>query len=80
MQKKICELVPGDLLEVIHADETVTLAKVVRVSDRKLLPAFFEHYAGRAARTVDLEDVATGEKSAVEYHKDDVVQLAPSPA
>jgi hypothetical protein len=73
MLKRIEDLSPGDLVEV---KEPNGVARVVLVSDRKLLPAFFEHCAGRDARTVDLvmmDDPTV--KLAAQYHKDDKVAV-----
>jgi hypothetical protein len=73
MLKRIEDLSPGDLVEV---EEPNGVARVVRVSDRKLLPAFFQHYAGRDARTVDLVMRDNPSiKLAAQYHKDDKVDV-----
>lgn len=73
MKKRIEELSPGDLVEVV---EPTGIAKVVKVSDRQLLPAIFQHYAGRHARTVDMVMIdGDKQKLSAQYHKDDVVEV-----
>lgn len=72
MKKRVEELTAGDIVELVDPDG---LARVVKVSDRPLLPAIFQHYAGRDARTIDLVRIdQSGGKLAVQYHKDDVVE------
>lgn len=75
VMKAIKNLERGDIVETV---EPVARAKVVRVSDRKLLPAIFQHYAGKSAVTVDYEFIDgpdKGKKTASQHHGDDQVEV-----
>jgi flagellar motor switch protein FliM len=75
VMKAIKDLERGDIVETI---EPVGKARVVRVSDRKLLPAIFQHYAGKSALTVDFEIIDgqhKGKKTASQHHAEEQVEV-----